>query len=424
MSPPRFRVIRPDARRRGYRFGPFKFEPLSGEIRKNGLKLKVRQQSLQILEMLLDGVGEVIPREDIRAALWPDNTVVEFDRGINTSMQRLREALGDSADRPKYIETLARKGYRFIGNVERIEDVSEPATAPQEVNAESAAEPENDETPESESGPEVPPQRRQITRRPLAEVAAAAVLTAVAVIGWTRPVNYQTRPNWTLPLSIPSEPSIAPDGSGLLWRTANQVFYRGSAAGTDTPIYSDAAVTDEPVWSSDGSQALFQTLAGLIRVPVPNGPPVLVWPAPRITRGYSWGPDDSILVAGFAPGLESSLHLVNAYKGEPKRLDIPGLSGGVFYEPEFLPGGRQFLFTWGARDEREAGIYVGSLRNGKLDGAPVLLRRNRTAGHFGWSADDRLLFVQDNVLYAQKLNLDRGMLEGVPKKLRQMCVRL
>jgi DNA-binding winged helix-turn-helix (wHTH) protein/Tol biopolymer transport system component len=402
MSSPRFRIVRPDARGRGYRFGPFEFEPSSGEIRKNGLKLKVRQQSLQILEMLLDRAGEVITREDIRAALWPDNTV-EFDRGINTSMQRLRDALGDSADRPRYIETLARKGYRFIGNVERIEDVSEPATAPQEVNAESV--------------PEIPPKRRRITRRLVAEVAATAVLTAISVIGWTRHTEYEKRPNWTLPLSIPSEPSPAPDGSGLLWKTANQVFYRDSATGTDTPIYKDAAVNDEPVWSWDGSQALFQTRNGLTRVPVPNGPPVLVWLGPHITRGYSWGPDGSILVAWQAAGLESSLYLVDADKGEPKRLEIPRLSGGVFYEPEFLPGGRQFLFTWGAADEKEAGIYLASLRNGKPDGAPVLLRRNTTAGHFGWSANNRLLYLQDDVLYAQKLNLDRRMLDGAPEKI-------
>src|SRR5256885_2106127 len=99
-------------------FGPFELNPRSGELRKHGIKIRLHRQPCRILIMLLSQPGEVVLREEIRQALWPEDTVVEFDHGINASIQRLRDALGDSAENPQYIETLPRRGYRFLGTVE------------------------------------------------------------------------------------------------------------------------------------------------------------------------------------------------------------------------------------------------------------------------------------------------------------------
>src|SRR5262249_38415023 len=103
-----------------YRFGPFELDVRARELRKHGIRIKVRDQSVQILLMLLDQPGEVVLREEIRLCLWPNNTVVEFDHGINAAIQKLRDALGESADSPRYVETVARRGYRFLGEVERV----------------------------------------------------------------------------------------------------------------------------------------------------------------------------------------------------------------------------------------------------------------------------------------------------------------
>ena len=100
------------------RFGPFELDLRSGELRKHGIKIRLHQQPCRILLMLLSHPGEVVLREEIRQALWADDTVVEFDSGINAAIQRLRVALGDSAENPQYIETLPRRGYRFLGTVE------------------------------------------------------------------------------------------------------------------------------------------------------------------------------------------------------------------------------------------------------------------------------------------------------------------
>ena len=96
------------------KFGTFELDLRARELHKNGLKISLPEQSIQILAMLLERPGGVVTREEIQAKLWPDDTIVEFDHSINAAVKRLRQALGDSADNPRYVETLARRGYRFI----------------------------------------------------------------------------------------------------------------------------------------------------------------------------------------------------------------------------------------------------------------------------------------------------------------------
>ncbi len=97
------------------RFGAFEVDPRAGELRKHGIRIKLREQPFQILLMLLERPGEVVTREELRAKLWPADTFVDFDHGLNAAVNKLREALGDSAEAPRYVETLPRRGYRFIG---------------------------------------------------------------------------------------------------------------------------------------------------------------------------------------------------------------------------------------------------------------------------------------------------------------------
>lgn len=101
------------------RFGPFEVDLHSGELRRNGVTVKLQSQPFQILVMLLERPGELLTREEIRDRLWPADTFVDFDHSLNSAMTRLREALGDSAEGPRFVETLPRRGYRFIGSVDR-----------------------------------------------------------------------------------------------------------------------------------------------------------------------------------------------------------------------------------------------------------------------------------------------------------------
>src|SRR6266550_1135857 len=99
------------------RFGVFEVDLRVGELRKKGIKVKLQDQPFQILQVLLERSGEVVTREELRGRIWPADTFVDFDQGLNNAIKRLRESLSDSPDNPRFIETVPRHGYRFIGNL-------------------------------------------------------------------------------------------------------------------------------------------------------------------------------------------------------------------------------------------------------------------------------------------------------------------
>ena len=119
------------------RFGAFELDLSTGELRSmetpNPIKVLLREQVFQVLRMLVEREGKIVTREEIKSGLWSDDTVVDFDRSINAAIKALRRALGDSADSPRYIETLGRRGYRLLPAIEYLEPA--PETAPGEVTA-------------------------------------------------------------------------------------------------------------------------------------------------------------------------------------------------------------------------------------------------------------------------------------------------
>ena len=100
------------------RFGVFELDPKAGELRKKGMKIRLQGQPVEILVMLLERPGETVTREELQEKLWPADTFVDFEQGLNNAMKRLRAALDDDAESPHFIETLPRRGYRFIAPVE------------------------------------------------------------------------------------------------------------------------------------------------------------------------------------------------------------------------------------------------------------------------------------------------------------------
>ena len=117
-------------------FGSFEFDAETGELRKHGLRLKLQGQPVEMLTMLLEHPGQVVTREALQKRLWPANTFVDFEQSLNAAVKRLRAALGDSADSPLFIETLPRRGYRFIAPVTQpTKDVAPPGTSYREPAA-------------------------------------------------------------------------------------------------------------------------------------------------------------------------------------------------------------------------------------------------------------------------------------------------
>lgn len=152
-------------------FGPFELDAVSGELRRQGLKIKLQDQPFRLLVLLLDHAGDVVTRDKVRETLWPADTHVDFDHSLNTAVRKMREALGDSAEVPRYVETVARRGYRFIG------PVAPPPAVPMVPSAGAAG----DSLPE--------PPRPSFARRPLI-LGIIFAISAAALVAYrvtTRP---------------------------------------------------------------------------------------------------------------------------------------------------------------------------------------------------------------------------------------------
>jgi DNA-binding winged helix-turn-helix (wHTH) protein len=172
------------------RFGPYTVDFRSGELHKNGRRIRLQEQPLRVLSVLLEHSGELVARDELRQELWPSDTFVDFDHGLNSAVARLREVLDDSAEAPKYIETLARRGYRFIA----------PINPPIHVAAESAVE--------------------RSSLRPLA-TRVSLVLLAVGFFG-CRKLALRVTPRYIEPAPAPSRaPHLSSrpcTGTGILAR--------------------------------------------------------------------------------------------------------------------------------------------------------------------------------------------------------------
>jgi cholera toxin transcriptional activator len=175
-------LSRPDRRYdRRYRFGVFEADAATGELRRQGMRVKINAQPFQLLCMLLDRPGEVLSREEISRQLWPDGMFVDFEHGVNSAINRIREALGDTAASPRFVETLARRGYRFVASVERFGSepaVQNPADEPAQPAAtdSSAQEVADEDSPLPDSRPTLRP-RLLATQQELPKVSHRVALT-------------------------------------------------------------------------------------------------------------------------------------------------------------------------------------------------------------------------------------------------------
>ena len=187
------------------RFGLFEADLSAGELRKRGRKIPLQDQPFRVLTLLLQRPGELVSREEFQKALWPGDTFVEFDEGLNKAIQKLRQALDDSSDNPRFIETLPRKGYRFIASVDRTASGAGAAQAqPTPVDGDAV------------SPPAVGPVKQR-NMEVLAWVLLGVVSVALVVLSGVYFLRPASRPTLkTVPLtSYPGRqttPAFSPDG--------------------------------------------------------------------------------------------------------------------------------------------------------------------------------------------------------------------
>ena len=256
------------------RFATFEVDLRTGELRKDGVKLKFSGQPFQVLAILLERPGDIVTREELQKRLWPD-TFVDVERNLNTAVNKIREVLGDSAESPRFVETLPRRGYRFIGELERpVEPVVGPAVEPVMAIT-------------------VEPARRSDFRKLWWKVAAGIAIIAV-VVGViylrSKPQRPQEQavltavPFTALPGAAIS-PAFSPDGSRIAfaWNGDSKGGAKGfdlyvKVIGSETLLRLTQHPSDwiSAAWSPDGTQIVFHRLAGtdtgLYVVPALGGP--------------------------------------------------------------------------------------------------------------------------------------------------------
>ena len=355
------------------RFGVFDLDPKAGELRKKGMKVRLQGQPIDILVLLLQRPGEVVTREELQKDLWPADTFVDFEQGLNNAMKRLRAALDDDAESPHFIETLPRRGYRFIGQVERAEQAN---------SAESQASVNGQKDGIAGRGWKI-----GLAVGSVILLIASGLLFSPIARHWLIGLfthQSQPQPLEAVPLTaLPGQeisPSFSPDG--------NQVAFGwdGETNGAGFDLYVKVIGTDKPLrltnhpapwlgvaWSPDGRNIAVHRLTredpGIFLVPALGGPERKLASTNNATGWspygvISWSPDGKQLAfADHFPfvGYLTQLFLLSLDTLERKQI-ATGCNDPS--EPGFSPFGDSLAYLC-TRDDGDNSLNLLELRGGK-----------------------------------------------------------
>jgi Tol biopolymer transport system component/DNA-binding winged helix-turn-helix (wHTH) protein len=319
------------------RFGPFHADLQSQELRKHGVRLRLPGQSFQILKMLLERQGKLVTREELRQTIWTSDTFVDFDHGLSSAVNRLREALGDSADEPRFVETLPRRGYRFIGAIA-------PASASELSPSAPPVAPTHAAVNESVAGVD-PIRRSTSTKSIVAAALAGAICILLATFAYLRWRHWPQSPS---PAAVPftslpgvaTNPAFSPDGSRIAfsWSGDPAEGSKGAdlyvkAIGSEELLRLTRHPSDSltPVWSPDGAQIAFlratEGESGLFVVPAAGGLERKLRSAysPSISQRWrlSWSPDGKSIAFADSPvpGGHQRLYLLSFETSEIVQIE-------------------------------------------------------------------------------------------------------
>jgi eukaryotic-like serine/threonine-protein kinase len=393
-----------------YRFGPYEVYPRSGELRKHGVTVRLQEQPLQILMLLLTRPGDIVLREEIQSKLWPDNTSVEFDLSINAAIRRLRSALGDSAEEPRYVETVARRGYRFIAAVEAsqralpVED-SKPVDKPKRGQPDpSIAQIEERELSGERSGAV-----RHGWKKAAVMFAAACVIATVTALVMRSYPRHRIETAIALPdrYSLVGKPALSPDGAELVAAVMDaarrsQLWVRQLESGKDQFLPQTAGASS-PFLSPDGESIGYFAGNEIKRISSSGGSVTRIYAAVGPAAG-AWSPTGTVL---YSRGHGMPLFSVEVYGGRtgPATRLAEGETLG-HKSPHFLSDGRHFVFLAPNPDERKSAVFLGSLDS--LDRKLLLLG----ASEIEYAAPDYLLFLRNGAVLAQRFDFDRAQSVG------------
>ena len=374
-------VSAPSLTRPKYCFSVFEVDAGAGELRRNGVRLRIQDQPFQVLLKLLAQPSQIVTREELKAALWPSDTFVDFDNGLNMAVKRLREALADDADRPVFIETVPRKGYRFICPVDK---------------------PNSAVTAASANVPFGRPRAQAWGR--LAGVMLLVLLSAIGI--WRLVRNHAEAslpPMEIVPLvglpGLESEPAFSLDGNQVAFSIQgpeNPGIYTTVVGGEKSLRLTRSAGDCCPRWSPDGRQVAFlrATDDGVVIhvIPTLGGTEHRLYSGPsgffEFYRSLDWSPDGKVLAftESHADKTHSWITLLSLADLTTRRLTSPS-DQELDYGPAFSPDSSTVAFVRGIVSGGVSDLYVMS----SAGGAPKRLTVDN-AWIFGaptWTPDGR-----------------------------------
>jgi Tol biopolymer transport system component/DNA-binding winged helix-turn-helix (wHTH) protein len=316
-------------------FGPFEVNSATGELRKAGIRIRLSGQPFRILQILLERPGELVAREQLREQLWSDGTFVDFEGGLNAAINKLRRALDDSADRPRYIETVPARGYRFIGKLERPGPI-----------------------PLSRDEP-IPREPRRGMHRWVWVAASLVGLAGAFALGWRIRTRPDSLPDWkliqlTTGADFGETPALSSDGKLVAYASDGEsqgldLYIKQVAGGQPIRLTFDGAGNTAPDFAPDASKIVFRSNrdgGGIYVIPAFGGEPRLLAREGRDPRfspdgaqiAYWVGPPDTYSAV---PGL-GALWVLPAAGGQPRRLGAEFTNARC---PIWSPDSKHLLFV-------------------------------------------------------------------------------
>jgi Tol biopolymer transport system component/DNA-binding winged helix-turn-helix (wHTH) protein len=379
------------------RFSTFEVNLHTGELRQRGQKVKLQEQPLQVLTALLERPGELVTREELRSKLWPVDTFVDFEHSLNAAIKRLRDALGESAETPIFIETLARRGYRFIAPI--VQDAGPRSETHQRTPASGS---DHSITPTSSAAAQVAELHTAGGKKLWKIVPAAILVIALAgILAWLGRPLPPPRVLQTTQIThdgITKQNGALTDGSRLYIAETNggntflvEVSVTGGETSTIPTPFANVGISDI---SPDHSQLLSESLAGteeegqLWTVPIPAGAPRRL--ADLVGHSGVWSRDGRRL----AFGKGSDIYMANGDGTDARKLIT--LSGPA-HSIRFSPDGTRLRFT--VHDQHANSASIWEVRVDGADFHPVLPGwRSPPSECCGvWSANGRYYLFVSNV---------------------------
>jgi DNA-binding winged helix-turn-helix (wHTH) protein/Tol biopolymer transport system component len=397
------------------RFGEYELDPKRGVLSRKGIPLKIQPQPLRVLELLLLRAPAMVTREELSDYVWGNGVNVDLDQSLNFCVRQIRSVLNDSASDPKFIDTLPKQGYRFVGDV-----VRETAPVSAAVASSIAGEPE----PPHEAVPDAP---QPVTRRTFAWSAAAVAAGVVGGGAWLARSHRRTSSPKAVtvviplpegatnadPLRIIGSVAVAPDGSAIAipLKTADTTYLYLRRLDSNRLMRLEGSEPSAPFWSPDSQHIAFAAEGlTLKRMPAVGGSSVVLCDS-VYARGGTWSRRGDILF-GTADG---PVFHVPASGGKATRVTQVDKAGGEFahWYPLFLPDENRFLYGVLADDPEKRGVYLESLdhRHPKRH----LVVADGFCNAIALDPEKKIYYLlseQAGKIAAQIFDVDRGELSG------------